>query len=239
MHYSKTECPFVHRQAITMSDVNTSKASSGQIWCQNMMGKFGANVDVGRSWGNPWRTILTRWYEVICACPPLWGWPQWNCDEGLEKGDITVDRELAYPAAPHPTCVAADACQGSCLEVHWLWWTWPPLWSWWWSGTPYPLWRSCQVRWNDLWFWHVHKWGGALRYSLYLFPKVLPVSPIYSILHPRWSHLYLQMTSLLFVMLSLSLGATNRPLIVLLPLMWTWTPALTHTFLKLSLSPLE
>ena len=32
----------------------------------------------------------------------------------------------------------------------------------------------------------------------------------------------------LFVMLSLSLGATNMSLIVLLPLKWTWTPALPH-----------
>ena len=28
------------------------------------------------------------------------------------------------------------------------------------------------------------------------------------------------------------LGATNRSLIVLLPLKWTWTPTLTHTFLS-------
>ena len=26
----------------------------------------------------------------------------WDCDRDLEKGDITVDRELACHAAPHP-----------------------------------------------------------------------------------------------------------------------------------------
>ena len=37
----------------------------------------------------------------------------------------------------------------------------------------------------------------------------------------------------------LVLGATNRSLIVLLPLKWIWIPALPHMSLKLSLSPLE
>ena len=36
----------------------------------------------------------------------------------------------------------------------------------------------------------------------------------------------------LLMILSLSLGPTNRSLIVLLPLRWTWTPIFTHTFLK-------
>ena len=39
--------------------------------------------------------------------------------------------------------------------------------------------------------------------------------------------------------ITLSLGATNRSLTVLLPLKWTWTPVLTYTFLKLLLSPFE
>ena len=29
----------------------------------------------------------------------------------------------------------------------------------WCPGTPYPLWRSCQVGWYDLWCWHHHRWG--------------------------------------------------------------------------------
>ena len=32
---------------------------------------------------------------------------------------------------------------------------------------------------------------GALRYSFNLSPKFPPVSPIYSMVHPGWSHLYL------------------------------------------------
>ena len=41
------------------------------------------------------------------------------------------------------------------------------------------------------------------------------------------------MTHPLLVKLSLSLGATKRSLIVLLPLKWTWAPALMYTTLKL------
>ena len=28
---------------------------------------------------------------------------------------ITADREPVYPAVPHPRCVAAGTCEGSCL----------------------------------------------------------------------------------------------------------------------------
>ena len=40
--------------------------------------------------------------------------------------------------------------------------------------------------------WEWPKMGeGALRCSLNLSPKFLPVSPMYSMVHPGWSHLYL------------------------------------------------
>ena len=47
----------------------------------------------------------------------------------------------------------------------------------------------------------------APRWSLHLSPKVLPVSPMYSTVHPRWLHLYMYITPPLLVMFSLSLGS--------------------------------
>ena len=54
----------------------------------------------------------------------------------------------------------------------------------------------------------------ALRWSMNLSLKVLPVSPMYYSVHFRWSHLYLHITPPLLMMLSLSLGATDRLLMV-------------------------
>ena len=73
---------------------------------------------------------------------------------------------------------------------------------------------------DDLRCWHGHKWG-----------KVLADSPIYS------SHFYLYITPLFCVMLSLSLGATIRFLMVLAPLTWTWMPTLPQMLLKHLLRP--
>ena len=88
--------------------------------------------------------------------------------------------------------------------------------------------------------WKWLKMGeGALRCSLYLSPELLPVSPMYSILQLGWSYLYLYMTSPFWMILSFPYGTTKSSLTVLAPLKWTWTPALPHMFLKLSLMPLE
>ena len=55
----------------------------------------------------------------------------------------------------------------------------------------------------------------ALRCSLYLSTYSLPVSTVYSIVHPGRSHLYLYMTPPFWMMLSLSLAATKHSLTVL------------------------
>ena len=57
---------------------------------------------------------------------------------------------------------------------------------------------------------------GGLRCFLYLSPKFLPVSPMYYMVQPHWSHLYI--APVFLQMLSLSLGATNNSLTVLAPL---------------------
>ena len=44
----------------------------------------------------------------------------------------------------------------------------------------------------------------ALKFSLYLSSKVLPISPMYSTVHPKWSHFYLSITPPLLVMFALS-----------------------------------
>ena len=79
---------------------------------------------------------------------------------------------------------------------------------------------------------------GALRCSLYLSPTFLPVSPMYSMVHPGCPHVSL-CNSPFLQMLSLSFRATNNSLTVLVPLKGTCTPTFPHMFLKLALSPLE
>ena len=88
--------------------------------------------------------------------------------------------------------------------------------------------------------WKWSKMGeGALRCSLSILPKCLPVSPMYSSVHPGWSDLYLYITPSFCIMLSLSLGAKKNSLIVLASLKWNCIPVLPHMFLTLSLRPLE
>ena len=67
---------------------------------------------------------------------------------------------------------------------------------------------------------------GAVRCSLYLSLNVLHLCTTQMVTHiPVYR-------SPLLVMVSLSLGATNRSLIVLPPLNWTWTAALLQILLK-------
>ena len=58
-----------------------------------------------------------------------------------------------------------------------------------------------------LWWWMAE---GAFRCSLYLSPKVLEVSPMYSWLQPRSPHWYQEMASLWLTIGSLSLGETRK-----------------------------
>ena len=76
-----------------------------------------------------------------------------------------------------------------------------------------------------LWWWIG---DGALRYSLSLFPKVLPDSPIYSSGQLIHGHLNLEMTPLFSILLSVSLGDMRRVFMVLVPLKCTWIPIFLH-----------
>ena len=78
---------------------------------------------------------------------------------------------------------------------------------------------------------------GSFQCSLYLSPKVLEVSPIYSSSHMRSPHWYQQIAPLFLSKGSLSLGLTSMFLMVLLPLKWVWIPYLLHMFLMCSPSP--
>ena len=72
-----------------------------KIWCQC--------EHEGRE--APWEDHT---YHLMCMCPlikSLCG----TVNGGWNRYGITVDRELAYPAVPHPRCVVAGTCQGSCL----------------------------------------------------------------------------------------------------------------------------
>ena len=77
---------------------------------------------------------------------------------------------------------------------------------------------------------------GAMRCSVSLSPRVSTDSPLYSSSHSNTSHLYLYITALFCVMLSLSLGPMGRLLIVLPPLKWTLTPILPQ-MLETCLNP--
>ena len=84
---------------------------------------------------------------------------------------------------------------------------------------------SLPIIWKLLWLvgWPVcllYLWmdEGSFRCSLYLSPKVLEVSPVYSPSQERSPHWNQYMTPLLLTIGSLSLGETSKFLMVLLPL---------------------
>ena len=72
---------------------------------------------------------------------------------------------------------------------------------------------------------------GALRCSLSLSPNAMPVSPIYFSGQLICGHLYLYMTPLFCSLVSLSLSAMSRVLIVFEPLKCTCIPFLLHVLL--------
>ena len=119
--------------------------------CRKMWFQYGC----GERW-YPWEDHT---YQDDVHVPPggwvanVWLWWRFG-----KRGDITVDRELACPAAPHPRYMAAGACHGPCSgKHHWLWLAWPCLWFWWCPVSPYPLWYNCPVGQNDWWCWHGQK----------------------------------------------------------------------------------
>ena len=73
-----------------------------------MAGKCGDNVAVGRA---PWEGHT---YQSMCTCATLDG-GSGEAMLGIWNGGITVNREPAYLAAPHPRCVVVGICQGSSL----------------------------------------------------------------------------------------------------------------------------
>ena len=78
---------------------------------------------------------------------------------------------------------------------------------------------------------------GAFRCSLYLSPKVLEASPMYSSSQVRSPHWYQYMAPLWLTIGSLSLVENSRLLMVLPPLKWVWMPYLPQIFLMLSQRP--
>ena len=66
--------------------------------------------------------------------------------------------------------------------------------------------------------------GRCTKIFFYLSPKVLAYSLIYSSSHSNLLHLYLYITPLFCVILSLSLVTTRRLLMVLSPITWAWMP---------------
>ena len=104
------------------------------------------------------------------------------------------------------------------------------------SSLPTILKLSRDTSWPVVFWWSMMG-DGALMCSLYLSPNVLPDSPMYSSSQSTLPHLYLYITPLFLSMVSLSLGCTRRPLIVLPPLKYTSTPYLLQMFLQVSPKP--
>ena len=189
---SKTEFTFVHRQAFVLSLLTMLLQVWGKkiiftVWCQNMLGRFGTNVDVGGEEEPTGGTYFQIMYvcSICCRGGPSRTWiGVWNRGYHCRQG-----AGVSYSTPSH-MCGIWDLprflLRGSLTLMNMA-----SLWSLWCPGTPH-LCRSCQVWWNDLWWWHHDQYEKvALRCSLYVSPKVLPVCLIYSILHPRWSHMYL------------------------------------------------
>ena len=105
-----------------------------------------------------------------------------------------------------------------------------------WSSLPIILKFSTDVVWPVL-FWCSYIGIGAFNCSLYLSPKVLAGSPIYSSSQSMLSCLNQYITLLLFLILSLSLGDTSKFFMVFPPLKCTCIPYILQMFLKLSLIP--
>ena len=90
---------------------------------------------------------------------------------------ITVDGELAYPTVPHLRCVEAGTCQGYCLEgvidEHGLLYGPGDI-----LGLPIHYGEAVKFDGMTCGVGMAIDGGGALRHSLYLSPKFLPIPPI-------------------------------------------------------------
>ena len=104
------------------------------------------------------------------------------------------------------------------------------------SSLPTILKLSRDISWPVVFWWSMMG-DCALMCSLYLSPKLLPDSPMYSSSQSTLPHLYLYITPLFLSMVSLSFGCTRRSLIVLPPLKYTSTLYLLQMFLKVSPKP--
>ena len=104
------------------------------------------------------------------------------------------------------------------------------------SSLPTILKLSRDISWPVVFWWSMMG-DCALMCSLYLSPKLLPDSPMYSSSQSTLPHLYLYITPLFLSMVSLSFGCTRRSLIVLPPLKYTSTLYLLQMFLQISPKP--
>ena len=142
---------------------------------------------------------------------------------------------MVGPVKPGPRCLAAgtsqvsfewgvtDSYAYSLLNVPW----WPLAFPVDYGETVRAYWVSCGVM-----FWCIVDW--ALRCSLSWTPKDLPDSSMYSSGQLMCWHLNLYVTPLFCNLLSLSLWAIRRVLMVLVPPRCTWIPKLLHVLFKLS-----
>ena len=120
----------------------------------------------------------------------------------------------------HPICGTISTFQCFCWVMdHGLLCTWSPLRSLWGYVIPHWHWKNCPHRYGDLWNWHGHKWGKvSWNVPLNCSPQVFVDLPRYCSSQSNLPHLYLYITPLFSVMLSLSLETTRRVLIMLPPL---------------------
>ena len=126
----------------------------------------------------------THQYKNMCVMAPLWLGGSASEVVELDGFGVIVSEELACPAALCPRCGTVDICPGSCLKDGSL--TLMIIASLMVLVKPYDFLPTLEKLSNVMLcpvIWKCLKMGkGNLRYSLYISPKYLLVSPMYSML---------------------------------------------------------
>ena len=175
------------QEGIPNNAISASKLADVLVylfWCCNV--GWGRR-DLG---GTPGRDILTSRKNFA---PPFWGGvsPEWVY--GADCVGVTVNEDPTCPAGFHPKSGATSTCHAFLFKGRSL--------TLMYKACLMVLVMPCNflstkekfsslMRYPVVWEWS-KVGGGALRCSFYFPTKFLPVSSMYFIVHPGWSHLYL------------------------------------------------
>ena len=158
------------------------------IWCQNMARKFDAKMDIGGEGGIPRGPYLPVDVHMPPSlrgggpCGTVVGWNRWyHC---RWRASISCSTPSLMCGSWYLPRFLSRRVIGS--DVHGLLYSPGDA-----LGIPIHYGEAVKLDGMTYGVCLVIDGEGPLRCSLYLSPNFLLVSPMYSILHPRWSHLYL------------------------------------------------